>query len=471
MNERSAVLSDRRRQIYKKDTADRDADIVCDVNSVAGAMSQRGCVYNGARVVLNPITDAVHLVHGAIGCAAYTCDIRGSLSSGPETYRYSFSTDMREKDVIFGGEEKLYQALRGLIEEHRPPAVFAYSTCIVGVIGDDLRAVCKRVEEETGTIVVPVQSEGFKGNKADGYHAACDALLEIIGRSDRGADSPRAINLLGEFNLAGELWVIKNYLAELGIEVVATLTGDARVAEIMQAHTAGLNAVQCAGSMTYLAKKMQKKYGIPFVKVSFFGLDDTEEALIKIAGFFDEPALVKRAWKLCRERRAAVDRELDLYRDVLKGKRAAVYMGGAFKTLSLIKAFRDLGMEVVVAGSQTGKSEDYEEIRAEAMDGAVIIDDAGVLELVELIGEQEVDILVGGVKERPIAYKSGIGFCDFNHERKRFFSGFEGLLNFAREVHATVNSPVWAAYRKITTADRRPAIADKECRFERGDGR
>jgi hypothetical protein len=51
--------------------------------------------------------------------------------------------------------------------------------------------------------------------------------------------------------------------------------------------------------------------------------------------------------------------------------------------------------------------------------------------------------MIGGVKERPIAYKLGVAFCDHNHERKIALAGFEGLVNFAREVHASVMSPVW----------------------------
>ena len=90
--------------------AARDAFIVtkgqkktlqCDADSIAGCVSQRACVYCGARVVLNPITDALHLVHDPIGCASYTWDIRGSLSSGEDLFRNSFSTDMQEEDIIF----------------------------------------------------------------------------------------------------------------------------------------------------------------------------------------------------------------------------------------------------------------------------------------------------------------------------------------------------------------------------------
>lgn len=136
--------------------------------------------------------DALHLVHGPIGCAVYTWDIRGALSSGPKLHRLSFSTDMQERDVIFGGEKKLYRALVELIDRHAPATAFVYSTCIVGIIGDDLEAVCRKV--------------------------------------------------------AGELWLIHDYFAKIGVEVVANITGDGRVADIQRAHGAALNVVQCSGA-------------------------------------------------------------------------------------------------------------------------------------------------------------------------------------------------------------------------------
>jgi len=102
--------------------------IHCTDDSLAGSVSQRACVFCGARVVLNPVTDAVHLVHGPIGCATYTWDIRGSLSSGSEMYRNSFSTDMKEHDVVFGGEKKLVACIDEIVEKYHPPAIFVYAT-------------------------------------------------------------------------------------------------------------------------------------------------------------------------------------------------------------------------------------------------------------------------------------------------------------------------------------------------------
>ena len=102
----------------------------------------------------------------------------------PGLHRLSFSTDLQERDIIFGGEEKLYRALTELIERHDPKAAFVYSTCIVGIIGDDLEAVCRRVAGEKKIPVLPVQSEGFKGNKREGYSAACKAMFRLVGTGD-----------------------------------------------------------------------------------------------------------------------------------------------------------------------------------------------------------------------------------------------------------------------------------------------
>jgi nitrogenase molybdenum-cofactor synthesis protein NifE len=94
-------------------------------------------------------------------------------------------------------------------------------------------------------------------------------------------------------------------------------------------------------------------------------------------------------------------------------------------------------------GSQTGNKEDYATLQEMCDEGTVILDDANPLELSKYIIEKKADLFIGGVKERPIAFKMGIGFCDHNHERKIPLAGFQGMLSFAREVHASVTSPVW----------------------------
>lgn len=442
MSETAAAINEREEFIATK--GKRKNSIKCDADSIAGCVSQRACVYCGARVVLNPVTDAIHLVHGPVGCANYTWDIRGSLSSGSELYRNSFSTDLREQDIIFGGEKKLARIIDELVAKYPSKLVFVYSTCIVGVIGDDLAAVCKAAASRHNIDVIPVESSGFIGNKSAGYRAACEALLKLIDPVDRQeAAASRTINYLGDFNLAGEAWIIKSYLKKMGIEVNTVFTGDSTSATIKNAARASLNIVQCAGSMNYLAGKLQELYGIPYRQVSFLGVEDTANSLRGIADALGGGEYRARAEVLIRQETDRVMPIINQYRGKLAGKRAAVYVGGGFKAISLIKQFREIGIEVVMVGTQTGRQEEYETIHELVTDGTVILDDANPAELERFMTSQGAHLLVGGVKERPLAYKLGLAFIDHNHNRKHALSGYDGAVNFAQEVYSTVCSPVW----------------------------
>ena len=103
--------------------------------------------------------------------------------------------------------------------------MFVYATCITAVIGDDVNAICKKAQKELGIPIIPVDSEGFQGSKKAGYHAACDALFNhLIGTGDTSDIKPHSINILGDFNLAGEIWMIEEYYKKIGIDVVCRIT-------------------------------------------------------------------------------------------------------------------------------------------------------------------------------------------------------------------------------------------------------
>lgn len=437
------ILDARKGSIVIKEGCGAKGGICCDSNSVSGSVSQRACVYCGARVVLNPITDAYHIVHGPIGCSSYTWDIRGSLSSGEDIYRNSFSTDLQETDIIFGGIKKLEAAVDELMEkQENVKLIFIYATCIVGVIGDDVDALCRMKSEQYSIPVIPVKSPGFSGNKSTGYRMACDAIMSVL-LPYKSLHKKKAINILGDFNLAGEMWIIKNYFKEIGIDVISGFTGDTSYADMIEAPKASLNIVQCAGSSTYLANRMEEELGIPFIKVSFFGVEDTTASLIRVADALHDEEARKKAIDFCGRKTAELSGFLKKYRTNLEGKKAAIYVGGGFKAISLIRQFQAMGIQTVVVGTQTGKKEDYEIIESLVEPDTIILDDANPAELELFMKKKGADILVGGVKERPLAYKLGIAFCDHNHERKFPLAGFQGVYHFTEEINRSINSPVW----------------------------
>ncbi len=154
------------------ETHDKGAPKFCK-KSEPGEGAERSCAYDGARVVLMPVTDVIHLVHGPIACAGNSWDNRGARSSGPQLFRRGFTTEILENDVVFGGEKKLYKAIRELAERYpEAKAIFVYATCVTAMTGDDIEAVCKAAQEKVPVPVIPVNTPGFIGDKNIGNRLA-----------------------------------------------------------------------------------------------------------------------------------------------------------------------------------------------------------------------------------------------------------------------------------------------------------
>ena len=189
-----------------------------------------GCAFDGAKIALQPITDVAHLIHAPLACEGNSWDNRGAASSGPTLWRTSFTTDLTELDIVMGqGEKKLYKAIREIKDRYAPPAIFVYSTCVTALIGDDIEAVCRHASEKFEMPVVPVNAPGFVGSKNLGNKLAGEALIDhVIGTMEPDDVGPTDINILGEFNLAGEYWMVKPLFEKLGILVRACVPGDAR---------------------------------------------------------------------------------------------------------------------------------------------------------------------------------------------------------------------------------------------------
>jgi len=274
----------------------------------------------------------------------------------------------------------------------------------------------------------------------------------VIGTKEPEKTTPFDINIVGEFNVAGDLWGIKPLIEAMGVNILSTLTGDSHVDEIAQAHRAKLNIVQCQKSSNYVAKKMEDKYGIPFIKVNFFGLDQTVNSLRDIADFFGNDEMIEKTERIIETGLREVEHKTDEYKQRLNGKTVALYVGGN-KAWSLVRAFEELGMEVMMSGTKNGIKEDYEMIKETVKDGTIIVDDANSTELAKLLKKYRPNLLISGAKEKYISLKLGIPFCDFNHDRISAFAGFNGFVNFAKEVDASVSSPVFELTSKTFGGD------------------
>ncbi len=419
----------------------------CKQQAQPGA-AQGGCSFDGAMIALVPITDAAHLVHGPIACAGNSWGSRGSLSSGPMLYKTGFTTDLNENDVIFGSEKKLYKAIQHVQHNHNPEAIFVYSTCVTALTGEDIDAVCKAAAKKVGIPVIPVNAPGFIGSKNLGNRLAGETLLDyVVGTSEPEYTTPLDINLIGEYNIAGEMWNVTPILEKLGVRVLSKITGDARYKEVSYAHRAKLNVMICSKAMINMARKMEERYGIPYIEESFYGVADMNRFLRTVAAKLGDKDLQERTEKLIVEETAKLDEKLAPYRARLKGKRVVLYTGGV-KSWSIISAAKDLGMEVVATSTKKSTEEDKAKIQSLLGKDGITMSKGNPQELIRVIGETKADMLIAGGRNQYTALKARIPFLDINQERHHAYAGYDGMVNMARELDEALYSPVWQQIRQ-----------------------
>lgn len=407
-----------------------------------------GCSFDGAQITLVPIADAAHLVHGPLACAGNSWEGRGSLSSGPLLYQYGFTTDLTEHEIIFGGEHKLRQAIAELFERFQPPAIFVYSTCVTALTGEDLEAICAGEAKKWGIPVIPVTSPGFVGSKNLGTRLAGEALLRhVIGTAEPEETTPYDINLIGEYNIAGEFWEIKPLFEQVGIRVLSRITGDGRFHEIRYAHRAKVNMVVCSRALINVARTMKERYGIPYFEGSFYGSKETSSSLRQIAFHLNDGEIERRVHELVSKEEEKLERDLAEYRRVLQGKRAVLYTGGV-KSWSVITALQELGMEVVGVGTNKSTLEDILRIKERVGPEADLIDQGGASRILKTVRDKKADMIIAGGRNMYVALKEQIPFLDINQERHAAYAGYTGLKRLARHLVHSLEHPVWQLVRE-----------------------
>jgi len=412
--------------------------------------AQEDCAFDGAMITLVPITDAAHLVHGPNGCIGNYWGGRDSLSSGSLIYKTCFTTDMDESDIIFGSAKKLYRAILELQRRYKPTAIFVYSTCVSALIGDDINGACKAAAETTGTPIIPVDSPGFVGHRNQGIRLAGEALLEhVIGTAEPDHTTIYDINLIGEYNIAGDIWNILPLLEKLGIRVLAKITGDARYEEICYAHRAKLNVVNSsAKAMLKMAKQMEERFEIPYIIESFHGVENINHCLTNIAAKLGNLDLKSRTENLIFEETAALNNQLAPYRIGLQGKRILLDIGN-LNSWAIISATQYLGMVVIATNTKKISQEERTRIQSLLGENNNILE----TEIIQIINEFKPDMLIASNSYQATAMKAEIPFLDINQERKYPYASYAGIVGVAQELYATLYSPVWEQVRRTAPWD------------------
>ena len=478
-------------------------EIGANARTIPGIITQRGCTYAGCKgVVLGPTRDILQITHGPIGCAYYSWMTRRNQTRpnelGPENFMtYALSTDMQENEIIFGGEKKLRAAILEAYQIFKPRVIGICATCPVGLIGDDIHAVARAMTEELGINVFGFSCEGYKGvSQSAGHHIANNQFFKnVVGKEDFPVEGKYRINMLGEYNIGGDAFVIEDLFQRCGFTLIATFSGNACYREMANSHHADLNLVMCHRSINYMANMMETKYGIPWLKVNFIGAESTAKSLRKMARYFGDQELIERVEAVIAEEMAVLKPVQDEIRSRCQGKKAMLFVGGS-RAHHYQDLFTDIGMEIIAAGYEFAHRDDYEgrrvlptikvdadsrnieELHVEAdpqmyqprrsaeqieqlaaagvklgdyegmmpemKKGTLVVDDINHYESERLIEVYKPDVFCAGIKEKYVIQKMGVPCKQLHsYDYGGPYAGFQGAANFYREIDRLVNSSIW----------------------------
>ncbi|MDR1625661.1 MAG: nitrogenase component I subunit alpha [Spirochaetia bacterium] len=497
------IAKKRARQIIINAVEDQDEVPVIQANTrtIPGIITMRGCAYAGCKgVVLGPTRDILQITHGPIGCGFYSWltrrnQTRPESPSHANYMNYAMSTDLQEDEIIFGGEKKLRAAIDEAVALFHPKAIGIFATCPVGLIGDDVHAVARAMEEKYPDInIFGFSCEGYKGvSQSAGHHVANNKVFtDVVGVLDTAKEGRFRLNILGEYNIGGDAFEIERLIADCGLTLHSTFSGNSTYDEFASAHTVDLNVVMCHRSINYLAGMMETRYGIPWFKVNFVGAEATSKSLLKIARYFEDPGLLKRTEEIIAREMEEVARVRDDVKSRCQGKTAMLYVGGS-RAHHYQELLKEIGMSILSAGYEFAHRDDYEgrkvipsivvdadsrnieelsveqdplryrpRVTAEErgrreaegfafsdyrgmmpeMDSqTLVIDDCNHYELEELIASYHPDLVCAGIKEKYVVQKHGIPMKQLHsYDYMGPFAGYLGAINFYREIDRLLNS-------------------------------
>ena len=113
-------------------------------------------------------------------------------------------------------------------------------------------------------------------------------------------------------------------------------------------------------------------------------------------------------------------------------------------------------MTVVATGTKKSTEEDKARIRELMGEDALMIEDGNPRALIKIVRDQGVDVLIAGGRNMYTALKARIPFLDINQEQEFAYAGYQGMVELARQLALTMESPVWQAVRKPAPWARAP---------------
>ncbi len=293
------------------------------------------CPLMGAAMAIRGIGGAYMMVIGTDECSYYTKRMTIHYPEWGGLDGRCVSVTIDQNDITFGCVPKVEKAFEELIEERNPRAVYLVTTCVPEIIGDDFDSCADEMTAKYNIPVMAVHTEHFKcGNHLPGVERTLESSIRLMEPAAVGD----CVNILGQRMGRIESTEMYRVLTDAGVKMGTMLPGGCSVDDLRHAPDAKVNIVVNDTGLL-LAKKMQKKFGTPYVMFDkYVDPDHIFEAYKSVFEYMniDLPEEVLRL-------KEQSDKAVEVSKDILNGV-SFIYGNSPFNCFEVCAFLTEMGM-------------------------------------------------------------------------------------------------------------------------------
>ena len=416
-----------------------------------------GCVLAGINSVLGAIDKVCPIYHSGPGCCMQTTAADQGQSGHKSSCFVSSvslpSSNMLEKEVVFGGLNKLRTTIQGAVDIIDADAYFVLTGCTAGIIGDDIVSVTTEFQEK-GVPVYPIETPGFAGDSNLGYETVWNTFIDQVIEKDVPKDD-KLVNIFGIVPYHDPFWSgaleeIDRILSRLSLKVNTFFTKGQGIETIRKCSGAALNIIINPWLFKGPSEKFEEKFGVPSIRIPglFVGATDTTKFVRSVAEALKlDPKLVE---SVIDSEEHYVYNYLAQSIGVLSWKRFAVVADannavGFTRYLANDYSFTPV---LVIVSEPIFRPEDKERIIKQIEDleyarppKVLFLTDQFEINKAIREEEEEITLLIGSSNEREIAIEKDIQFIlgAFPMSERLIFNrtylGYRGSLTFTEDIY------------------------------------
>jgi len=243
---------------------------------------------------VNALPRAVAVLHASQGCGGNS---NGAIMAAAGHFGSGYcggasvpASGISEKQIVFGGLERLQEQLRTTLEVIKADLLVLITGCTAEIIGDDVETALREFREQDPSRppLIHASGAGFKGNAYFGY----DSVLQSLFRNYL---KPTKVKKKGKVNIwglppaldvfwEGNLVELRRSLEGIGLSVNSFFTKSDTLENIQACAEAELNIVVSPVNGIEAAKVFKEVHGVDFAVYDLpIGAKATEDFIRSVA--------------------------------------------------------------------------------------------------------------------------------------------------------------------------------------------